>query len=249
MRWFEGTLSAVALVCLGFCALAWTDSGFYQMVQGRRLDSALGRASDDPRAPGKAGIAAATRAEAEASGLVGRIEIPRLGLLAIVAEGTDPRTLRRAVGHVSGTALPGEPGNVALAGHRDSFFSRLRNVRAGDRVRITTPDGVFEYRVESKGVVGPERIEVLTSSGTPTLTLITCFPFRYVGAAPERFVVRARQVATAGKPASGATKAPQSDVRVSLSSSASAWMRLLSGRGMPSARVERRPRTLDPGRI
>jgi sortase A len=200
MRFIERTLIVTALMCLGFCAWAWVDSGLYQMVQGRRLDGLLGRAAGESRDAGAAAIAVATRAEVARSGLVGRIEIPRLGLQAIVAEGIDPRTLRRAVGHVTSTPLPGEPGNVALAGHRDSFFSRLRNVRLGDRVRMTTPEGVIEYRVESKGVVGPERTEVLRSSGAPTLTLITCFPFRYVGAAPERFVVRARQVAGPGRP-------------------------------------------------
>jgi sortase A len=98
------------------------------------------------------------------------------------------------VGHLPKTAFPGEPGNVVLAGHRDSFFSDLGEVRSGDRVRITTPDGVFEYRVDSRRVVSPEQTEVLTATGLPTLTLITCYPFDYLGLAPKRYVIRARQV-------------------------------------------------------
>ncbi len=192
MRWLERSLSVVAVLSLGYYAWARLDSGLYQAAQGARLDAILREAFGGSVRPSEAGSAAATRAETQESGLIGRIEIPRLGVSAIVAEGTDPRTLRRAVGHVPTTALPGEAGNVVLAAHRDSYFSRLGDVRLGDRLRMTTPDGVFEYRVDSRGVVGPEHTEVLSPSDTPTLTLITCFPFQYVGAAPERYIVRAR---------------------------------------------------------
>jgi len=197
MRWLERILGGIAFGFLGFCAWSWLDAGLYQTLQGRRLDSLLGAPSQDFPASLPGGVAAATRSQARKSGLVGRIAIPRLGIDAIVAEGTRSRTLRRAVGHVSGTAYPGEPGNVGLAGHRDTFFSRLRDVRPGDRVRLTTPDGQFEYRVTSRYVVGPERGEVLAGSDAPTLTLITCFPFQYVGPAPGRFIVRARQAVPA----------------------------------------------------
>ena len=202
MREIEKTLLAVAFVCLGFCSWVWLDVGRYQLVEGWRLEGLLGGV----RPPGRTGIAAITRAEIERSGLIGRIEIPRLGLSAIVAEGTDGRTLRHAVGHVSRTALPGETGNVALAGHRDTFFRGLSEVRQGDRVRIITPDGRFVYRVESKNVVGPENTEVLASSATPTLTLITCYPFQFVGAAPERYVVRAREIRPIASEAAGAIR-------------------------------------------
>ncbi len=149
----------------------------------------------DSPGPSNGGIAAATRRQVEASGLIGRIEIPRLRLRTIVAEGADPLVLHRAVGHLPKTAFPGEPGNVVLAGHRDSFFSSLEEVRSGDRIRITTPDGAFEYRVDAKSVVRPEQTEVLTHTSVPTLTLITCYPFHYLGPAPKRYVIRARQVA------------------------------------------------------
>jgi sortase A len=194
---FERILGTLTLALFVFCAWVRLDADFYQRVQGWRLEEILHRAiGGTARWSGarKARGAVATRAEASRSGLIGRLEIPRLGVEAIVAEGTDSKTLRRAVGHVPTTSLPGEAGNVALAGHRDSFFRPLKSVRVGDRLRMTTPDGVFDYRVESKRVVGPEETTVLSSSRTPTLTLITCYPFEYVGMAPERFVVRARQV-------------------------------------------------------
>jgi sortase A len=197
---FEMLLGALSLAALGFCAWVKLDENFYQRIQGWRLDAILERALGGTARvalSSQAGKAAATRAEARESGLIGRLEIPRLGVEAIVAEGTDSGTLRRAVGHLPTTPLPGETGNVALAAHRDSFFKNLGRVRLGDRVRMTTPDGVFDYRVESKLVVRPENASVLSASRTPTLTLITCYPFGYVGSAPERFVVRARQVEVA----------------------------------------------------
>ncbi len=196
VTWLQRVLLVVAALSLGLFAYNWLDANVYQWLQQRRLNDAIkgktfGRVQGHPQ---EAPRAAATRREISRSGLIGRIEIPRLGVSAMVAEGTSTRVLRRAVGHLSETALPGEPGNVALAGHRDSFFRRLSLVREGDRVRITTPDGVHEYSVESHRVVGPKDMGVLESSSIPTLTLITCFPFNYIGAAPERFVVRARQI-------------------------------------------------------
>jgi len=127
--------------------------------------------------------------------LVGRIEIPRLNLRAIIAEGIDSRTLRRAVGHLPGTPMPGEEGNVVLAGHRDTFFRALKDIRAEDVVRITTPRGRFEYLVEATAVVEPTRTDVLDPTSEPSVTLVTCYPFYLVGEAPDRFVVRARLIA------------------------------------------------------
>ena len=107
-------------------------------------------------------------------------------------EGDDDLTLAFAAGHIPGTALPGAGGNVALAGHRDGVFSHLGRVRTGDLIRVTTPAATYRYGVESTRVVQPEDVGVLESGIQPTLTLITCYPFSYVGAAPERFIVRAR---------------------------------------------------------
>jgi sortase A len=133
-------------------------------------------------------------AEPAPAGLVGRIAIPRVGISAVVAEGSDETTLRRAVGHIPGTALPGEPGNVGLAGHRDTFFRALRNIRAGDLIVLTTPRGEFQYCVVSIKVVKPKALDVLDPTAEETLTLITCYPFYFVGSAPNRFIVRAERV-------------------------------------------------------
>jgi sortase A len=188
MRWSERFLFAVAFVALGFYGFAKLEAAFYGRSLGDRLDAIAGA----ERAPTV--LATATRTEARTTGLVGRIELPRLGVSAIVAEGVDKATLRRAVGHLPETALPGETGNVALAAHRDSFFRPLRDVVPSDRITLTTPDGVFEYVVDWTAIVEPTRTDLVGPASAPVLTLITCFPFDYIGAAPQRFVVRARQV-------------------------------------------------------
>jgi sortase A len=128
--------------------------------------------------------------------LIGRLEIPNLHLTALVREGADSATLRRAVGHIPGTALPGGNGNIGLAGHRDTFFRALRNIEEGDIIELQTENNAYRYVVESTGVVQPQNIHVLDSSNQPILTLVTCYPFYYVGSAPERFIVRAGLVST-----------------------------------------------------
>jgi sortase A len=125
---------------------------------------------------------------------IGLLEIPSAGISEIVAEGTDVLTLRRGVGHIVGTARPGEPGNVGLAGHRDTVFRGLRKLRRADRIVLVTAGGSFEYAVEALQTVGPERTDVLDAGSHPTLTLVTCYPFDFIGPAPLRFVVRAREV-------------------------------------------------------
>jgi sortase A len=126
--------------------------------------------------------------------VLGRIEIPRIGMKAIVRDGADEGTLARAVGLVPGTARPGEEGNVVLAGHRDSFFRPLRRIRMNDRIRLVTPGETYEYQVASLRVVEPTEVSVLDSRGVEEITLITCYPFRFIGTAPERFIVTATRV-------------------------------------------------------
>jgi sortase A len=125
---------------------------------------------------------------------LGRLEIPSIGLSAIFIEGVDDRALRRAVAHIPGTALPGTIGNVGLSGHRDTFFRRLGKIHAGDVIWITTFGGRYKYVVESSGIVNPDERIILHNVGRPTLTLVTCYPFYYVGPAPQRFVVHASLV-------------------------------------------------------
>jgi sortase A len=126
--------------------------------------------------------------------LIGRLTIPRLHVSAVVREGVGEKTLRVALGHIPGTALPGMSGNVAVAGHRDTLFRPLRQIRPNDLIRLESLDGTYVYRVEETEIVGPRNVSVLRLGSEPELTLVTCYPFYYVGAAPKRFVVRARQI-------------------------------------------------------
>jgi sortase A len=125
---------------------------------------------------------------------VGRIEIPRLGVRAIIRKGADEKTLARAVGLVPGAAFPGEMGNVVLAAHRDTFFRPLRKIKVDDRIRVHVPPENYEYRVESVRIVTPEETSVLQSRGVEELTLVTCYPFNVLGPAPDRFIVSAKRV-------------------------------------------------------
>jgi sortase A len=189
-RRLERLLLIVGVLSLGYFAYVVAETHLYKALENRELDAILasaprtGEAIDVPRprpAPGST---------------IGRIEIPRLGVTSVVRAGSDARTLRLAVGHIPGTALPGETGNVGLAGHRDTFFRRLRDIRAGDEIRVVTPDETFTYRVDNTRVVKPRDTWVLNATPDPALTLVTCYPFTYVGAAPERFIVRATQQQT-----------------------------------------------------
>jgi sortase A len=112
----------------------------------------------------------------------------------MILEGTDDRTLRRAVGHIPGTPKPGQSGNVGIAGHRDTFFRALRNVHEDDEITLMTLEGSYRYRVDGITVVGPEDTQVLDNSGGDILTLVTCFPFNFLGPAPRRFIVRAQRI-------------------------------------------------------
>jgi sortase A len=125
---------------------------------------------------------------------IGEVNISRIGMRAVISQGESDAVLRMGAGHLADTPWPGQPGNVVIAGHRDTIFRPLRNVRAGDLVDVTTETRVAHYRVVSTGVVSPTDLSVLKPSDDNTLTLITCYPFGFVGSAPERFVVRATEV-------------------------------------------------------
>jgi sortase A len=127
--------------------------------------------------------------------VLGQFEVPRLGLSYVLLEGTDNRTLGRSVGHVEGTGLPGSAGNIGIAGHRDTHFRKLEWIHRDDEIVVTSPDGTRDvYRVEWSRLFAPGDIQVLDESHGPAITLITCFPFEYVGSAPLRLVVRALPV-------------------------------------------------------
>jgi sortase A len=179
-------------LALGYCAFVWGRAQYDQAEGNWALEHTQ---PDDPSMV-VAGPNGRIPQSAEGS-LVGRIDIPRLDLSAVVFEGTSDDTLARGVGHLSGSAGPGELGNFVLAGHRDTFFRDLRNIRQGDQVTIKGPQADFEYEVESTAIVDPDQTEVLKSSDDATLTLITCYPFHYIGKAPQRFIVRAIKVGEA----------------------------------------------------
>jgi sortase A len=185
LRTLERALLAIGLVLLGWYAFQQLQTTYDQAAASRELEEIRmplprpGAARIEPAAPLATGA------------LVGRVSIPRVGVSAIVREGDDVKTLKRAVGHVPGTALPGRRGNAALAGHRDTFFRGLRNIRQGDEILVATPHGDARYIVRNTRVVKPSDVSVLGPTPTPTLTLVTCYPFNYIGAAPKRFIVRA----------------------------------------------------------
>jgi sortase A len=128
----------------------------------------------------------------EKGALLGRLMIPRLNVRAVVREGADHDTLDVALGHIPGTAMPGQAGNVGVAGHRDTLFRGLRHVAKNDVIQFQTPAGNYSYQVESTGIVTPKDVGVLKPGREPEMTLVTCYPFNYVGPAPDRFIVKAR---------------------------------------------------------
>ena len=190
-RWLELCFWTMGCLALGYCAFLWGRAQYDQAEGKWALEHTL---PGDPMTV--TGPSRRPPYSAEGS-LVGRIDIPRLDVSAVVFEGTSDDTLARGVGHLRGSAGPGERGNLVLAGHRDTFFRELRNIKQGDEVNIMGPTGEFEYQVESTTIVEPDQTEVLNPSDDATLTLITCYPFRYIGSAPERFIVRATKVGKA----------------------------------------------------
>ncbi len=196
---FVARFVSMSLIWAGTAALACVGgamgyAAIYQQYQSRTLERII---AARPLA------AAATRVDSTDSAYgpnlrkgdpVGRLEIPRLGMSIVVFHGVDEKTLTLGVGHVPGTPLPGVEGNVALAAHRDTFFRPIKDIEPGDGITFSSEYGRFEYVVDSTEIVGPEETHVMESRGYGELTLITCYPFYFVGAAPERFVVHARRV-------------------------------------------------------
>jgi len=188
---FSGAIAVAS--CMYICA----DAHVYQALQNCRLNSAIAAGVQ----PAGEEYQSSVPTNTTAGSAIGRLEVPRLALSVVVLEGDDPKTLRRSAGRIPGTAWPGQPGNLAIAGHRDTFFRPLRGIRTDDVIQLTTPNGSFVYQVQSVRVVAPTQTEVLASIPQQTLTLITCYPFLYVGHAPNRFVVTARQVSSSSEPA------------------------------------------------
>ncbi len=178
LKWAHRALLLVAILLLGYCGFALADSWVFQWRESRDLDQlrsefVANQGSLDPPPP------------ASQKGLIDRIELPRLRLSVVVIEGIGRTTLRRGIGHIPGTALPRQPGNVGLAGYRDTLFRPLQNLRINDEIRFSTPRGGFRYEIESLRIVDPNDVGVLAASGDNVLTMVTCYPFFYVGRRPS----------------------------------------------------------------
>jgi sortase A len=128
--------------------------------------------------------------------VVAKFDAPTVNLSATVLEGSGDAVLAVAAGHIEGTPFPGAPGNVGIAGHRDTTFRAVRNLKVGDPLLLETRTGVYEYRISSTIIVNPGDVWVLNPTDRPVLTLVTCYPFVFIGHAPKRYIVKADLVGT-----------------------------------------------------
>ena len=190
LRWTQRGLLAGAATLLGYGAFVVVDTWTYQH---RATQALMPLRTGAPASPASLAVSPLPPLVGP-DGLMGRIDVPRLGVSVAVAEGTDNPTLRHAAGHIAGTGVPGEVGNIGIAAHRDTFFRPLRNIQRDDIITLTTLRGEYRYRVVSTKVVDPSDVAVLNPDGTEILTLVTCYPFYFVGSAPNRFIVRATRV-------------------------------------------------------
>jgi len=181
LLWTQRALLTGAILMLGYCGFVLLDTWVFEARETAALERFV---------PAEVPVPSALLED----GLIGRMQVDRLGVSVVVMEGTSNKTLRRAVGHIAGTALPGRNGNVGIAGHRDTFFRPLRNIQSNDVITLTTRSGEYRYRVVSTKIVHPDNVAVLNSDGNEVLTLVTCYPFYFLGSAPERFIVRAERV-------------------------------------------------------
>ena len=180
-------LFLAGLVCIGIWVWSLVRGALYQREASRQFEEQTRNAPQRPST-----VPPVVPPEPRPGTVIGRLEIPRLHLSAMVREGTDSHTLGIALGHVRGTAMPGAPGNVGVAGHRDTLFRCLRNITKDDRIVFQTTYGDYTYQVDTTKIVKPTDVAVLAPAAHSEITLVTCYPFYYVGAAPDRFVVHAR---------------------------------------------------------
>jgi sortase A len=202
MRWLERGLIAVGVGLGVWCAVVLTEARFVSQVGVPPSDSApvvVTQTLPDGARPlpgdGSSGGSARPSPSAPAAGtLLGRLEAPSVQLSAALLEGSDDGTLSRGAGHIEDTALPGQGGNIGIAGHRDTVFRPVRHLHVGDALSLTTTDRIYRYRISKTSIVGPDDVYVLDPTRDPTLTLVTCYPFEFVGHAPKRFIVQAELV-------------------------------------------------------
>lgn len=179
---------------LGGLGFLMGQAAIYRARDRARLASMMTKAAP-VHLPGHTYKAALANLPLKTGSVLGELQIPRVGIDTLVLEGDTSGILREGAGHIPGTALPGgHDGNVGIAAHRDTYFRPLRFIHPGDMIVLKTPAGSYQYRVQFTRVVEPSDVAVLKSTKQPTLTLVTCYPFYFVGHAPHRFIVRATQI-------------------------------------------------------
>ena len=191
LRWMQALLFIVGTLAIGYVAAVLLDAKLFQQAANSALNKQM---AADEKSDVEQQQASPIRAPAKEGDVLGRIEIPRLGVMVAILEGTTSRTLRLGVGHIGGTALPGDAGNIGVAGHRDTYFRSLKDIHASDEILVQTATGLSHYQVDWVRIVAPEDTGVLAPSNDSALTLVTCYPFYYIGSAPKRVIVHARKV-------------------------------------------------------
>jgi len=190
LRWLERGFLTVGAILAVWCAVVLLEAQYT-----KTLPVPLTVTQSLPGDAGTAAPAEPRPTPAPAAGTVlARLEAPTVHMTATVLEGSDDRTLRRGAGHIEDTPFPGQPGNIGIAGHRDTVFRPLRGIHVGDPLELTTGDRVYHYRIKKTLIVGPDDVYVLDPTSEPSMTLVTCYPFEYVGHAPRRFIVQAQLV-------------------------------------------------------
>jgi sortase A len=199
-KWVERVLWTIGFLALAIWLAVWGNARRQQAGGNRELDRRLKTELRSSPAP--------TLIQGD---VIGRIEIPRLEISTIVFEGTGDDVLGIGVGHLPGSPLPGQPGNVVLAAHRDTFFRPLRNIHKRDTIAVVTPGGTRRYSVDETTIVTPDQTEILGPVSGAILTLVTCYPFDWFGHAPQRFIVRAHEISPAEAPAAEVKAQTQSE--------------------------------------
>ncbi len=185
IRWTRRVLLICGVLALSYVGLTLLDARIYQEKAGLTLEKQIHAQEEHETVHPKLAV--------KEGDVLGRIEIPRIGVSVIVLQGTTARTLRLGVGHIEGTALPGEPGDIGIAGHRDTYFRSLKDIRQKDEIQIQTAAGITRYEVDWIQITVPSDVAIVSPTSESALTLVTCYPFHYIGAAPERFVVHAHR--------------------------------------------------------
>ena len=199
LRWLEQLCLTAGAAALLWCGFILTEAALAQRNAKYALDIAIAVEEFTKTRP-ETSVPPAPRHRVDVGSAIAALSIPRVQLSTIVLHGADAHTLQHGPGHLEHTAFPGETGNIVIAGHRDSFFRPLRNIRLDDDIFLDTSGGQFHYRVTSIRVVGPRDVSVIATTSDQVLTLITCYPFWMFGHAPDRFIVRAARVEEGAPP-------------------------------------------------